>query len=187
MGYSSSNWVINMGSAIVFAFILVGQFMILPCFTRTKLLDSSRFKVFRTLKGKLTEMEKNLYWNESIRFVIELFFELALICAIRVKTNEINFRSERILTRSAQVMLALLVAFNYFVAYISVEHKRRWKLEEVTSRFGTLYEDINPSVDGSYYNLSIFLFGRLLFVATLVFLQDYVYFQLACVTWISLA
>lgn len=119
--------------------------------------------------------------------MIELFFELTLICAIRVKTNETDTRSEKILTRSAQVMLGLLVLFNWFVAYISVEHKRRWKLEEVASRFGTLYEDINPSVPGSYYNMSIFLLGRLVFVGALVFLQDYPYFQLAIVTWISLA
>lgn len=187
MSYSSSNWVMNMGSATIFAIIIIGQFFILPCFTRTRLLDCTRFKVLRNLKSKLIDMEQGLYWNEPMRFIIELYFELALICAIRVKTNETSTRSEKILTHSAQAMLALLVVFNYFVAHITVEHKRRWKQHEIASRFGTLYDDFNPSVPGSYYNMSIFLLGRLLFVGALIFLQDYVYFQLAIVTWISLA
>jgi hypothetical protein len=57
MSYASSNWVINMGSATIFAMILIGQYMILPCFTRTRLLDLCQIKVCRTLKGKLTAME----------------------------------------------------------------------------------------------------------------------------------
>jgi len=187
MGYSSSNWVINMGSEIIFVMLVFAQMLILPIFTRTRLLDSSRFKAIRLLKKELQSLESSLYWNQPVRTLIELFFELALITAIRVKTYETGNSSDMALTYSAVGVLCFLVALNYAIAYIAIEHKGQFKHSEVIKRFGTLYEDIDVSVPGSYYNVPIFMLCRMMVVIVIIFLQDFVHFQLAIVTWITLA
>jgi hypothetical protein len=108
MGYKTSNWVVNMGSAQYFLAIMLVQLITIPA-----LLACWRCSYCPRIKQKLQKTKQELMWNGFIRFFIEIYFELSLICAIRIKTFETDTVYERVFTYSACAVLAGLVLFNY--------------------------------------------------------------------------
>jgi len=121
MGFKTSNWVVNLGSATVFFFWMIALMIILPVFTKTALLD--RCRPGRRLKSTLRRTEQSLRWNQMMRFFIEMSFELSLVCAIRVKTYEKFSKNERFFTYSAVTILVALVAFTYLISIFLVDNR----------------------------------------------------------------
>jgi hypothetical protein len=148
MGYKTSNWVVNMGSSQFFLAFMVVQFLTTP-------LILACWKCDRCLciKNKLQESRESMKWNGFIRFFIEIYFELCLICVIRIKTFETDTRYEEAFTYSACAVLACLVLFNYLIA---------------------LWEGLNKNNRLGFFSVPIFLVCRLFFVYVLVFYQEWV-------------
>jgi hypothetical protein len=61
MGYQSSNWVVNLGSAIIFIVTMFVLKIVLPIFTLTRILHCRRS--CRKLKGKMKDIQQGLHWN----------------------------------------------------------------------------------------------------------------------------
>jgi hypothetical protein len=61
----------------------------------------------------MQKMRQALMWNGFIRFFIEAYFELVLLCAIRLKTFETDTRYEEFFTFSACAVFGGLIVFNY--------------------------------------------------------------------------
>jgi hypothetical protein len=173
MGYKTSNWVVNMGSSQYFLAIMIVQLITIPLILRC-------WKCSRCLcvKDKLERTKQELMWNGIIRFFIELFFELSLICVIRLKTHETDTIYEKAFTYSAAAVFGGLVLFNYCIAVYLTGQRRNAGRRRYDERFGTLWEGLDTRNRVGFFSVPFFLFCRLLFVCVLVLVleQDLVTF-----------
>jgi len=169
MGYKTSNWVVNMGSSQFFLAFMVVQFLTTP-------LIVACWKCDRCLciKNKLQESRESMKWNGFIRFFIEIYFELCLICVIRIKTFETDTRYEEAFTYSACAVLACLVLFNYLITLYLAGHRRDAGKKRFDDKYGTLWEGLNTNNRVGFFSVPIFLVCRLFFVYVLVFYQEWV-------------
>jgi hypothetical protein len=138
MGYSTSNWIINFGSAIIIFFLMIGLMLLMFIFTRTSLFGyegfteiikrKKRHNAPLNFKERFVEKVMNnqniFYWNPPLRFFIVVFFDLFLITFMRIKTFEMNDVFESLLTLSALAVFLGLILFVWKVARIQI-HKRR--------------------------------------------------------------
>lgn len=185
MGYTQSDLLINLGSAVVFIGIQIALMMLLPLFTRTRIL-SRRHRQTRRLKRKLKKIEQALYWNDNIRFVIELYFELALIAAIRVFTNETDTTYELVVTILAKLLIAFLAFFFFVVMNIAFMYKSKVRRELYEEVYGTVFEDLEQRKTGSFLNTVIFIAGRVYYVLVIVTLQKNPWLQVSLICLLSL-
>lgn len=185
MGYETTNLLLNFQSAIVFIVLQIGTMALLPIFTRTWLLDCKYRKV-RAFKRKLRKFEKGFYWNDNIRFIIEMYFELMLISMIRSFTREMDTTYEIIITALSIALLLGMLFFFLANLNISLMYKSRANVEEVEESVGTVFEDLDLRNSMSYLNTPLFLSGRIVFVFVLIFMQRMPWAQLMIICWLSL-
>jgi hypothetical protein len=109
-------------------------------------------------------------WNGFIRFFIEFYFELVLLCAIRIKTFEVDNVYEKFFTYSACATLGALVLFNYLIAVFLAGHRGGALKGELEEKYGTLWEGLDARNRLGFFSVPFFLVCRLFFVCVLVFL-----------------
>jgi hypothetical protein len=111
-----------------------------------------------------------------MRFFLELFFDLTLICAIRFETNERDTKFEQFFTYAAEAVLFSLVVFAWYIARILIHIRRDTEKEEVEAEYGTLYEGLDPSKRIGFMSTPFFCLCRLINIIFLIFYQKYVTF-----------
>ena len=181
MGYESSNPVLNLQSAIICIFVLIGKMIFVPLLARFHLLRWPPINKF------LKSLEKSLYWNAGLRMAKEMYFELLLIAMIRLKTHEFDTNYEKTMTILAFCWSGFLAVFAIGTCLLLLYVIRgKTEDENVQARYGTLFEDLKANQDSSLMFTPLFLVGRILFVAVILLLQSQPYFQVTLVMLIAL-
>jgi hypothetical protein len=159
--------------------------IVLPIFTRTWLLDCI-YPSVRAVKAKLVDMEKGYYWNDNIRLLIEMYFELMLVSLIRVYTREDDVKYEIFITVLSITTAVAMLAFFFKSLDIALSYKSMTKHEEIEETVGTIFEDLDERISLNYLFTPIFLLGRICFCYVLIFMQERPWLQVMLITWLSL-
>lgn len=148
---------------------------------------SCRWDWAAACKLRFTKMNRELYWNPLLRLVIEMYFELLIICGIRMKIGSNLNAYETSLTVFSWISGAALLAFAGVVLWLVLRFREKMDDDEIEEKYGTLFEDLDLSKDGSSFNIPVFIAVRVAFVLVLILLQPYPGIQVVLVTYIALA
>jgi len=165
LGYSNSNPIVSLSSGIIPIGTLLGLFLGYPIMAC--LLGYTRFtKARQKFKSKFDKLK----WNPPIRLVIEMHFELVLICAIRIVTFENDTTYEKAVTYGALAFFILLCLFSLYILDLSLFYKKRPHWAEGT--YDTIYDDLDPTRPLFFLVNPIFLMGRIYFVIVIMWMQS---------------
>jgi uncharacterized membrane protein len=162
-----------------------GLMLVLPIFTKTWLLDC-KWRRVRRFKRTLQGFEKGFYWNDNIRFILEMYFEVFLISMIRCFTREQDTKYEIAVTILAAVIAVGMVLFFLAVLNIALTYKSQTHNEEVEEKYGSIFEDLAHKRSFTYIYNPLFCYGRIYFVLVLIFMQKKPWAQVMLITWYSL-
>ena len=145
--------------------------------------------IIAKLRAKLRNY---FFWNGLQRFFMETFFELVLSAAINAKTAdwETSFPSEKYSNALSVIVLAiicvlLLVLPIFYICNFSALQFDRFGDTYGGVLEGTRYKDHKPSRSILFYPLTFFI-RRLLFVWNVLYLDDFLWAQLAIQTYTSI-
>ena len=146
MGYINSNPIYNMQQTFISIFVLCG--LIITDFFR-RLFGQLPFKVPNCSWGKLNVVKyffarklnfifENLYWNISLRVMIEVYIDFLLACMIRLTTRETDTKYEKFITYFNYVGIILLILFFFVTTYILWHYRNDFDNKSFNKRFEEL-------------------------------------------------
>ena len=170
--YKSTDPITNMDIIFLFAAGLV----VLPILLK---LCDLLFRCSRVLTKKIRNFKtKTAYWNLYLRFLLEVYLEMAIISLLRVQTLSFATKFDTMLTLFSICCVIVLMVYLLGAAPFLLKNHHRIKDESFSNRFGALVEGFQPRDKVVMYTPTAFMARRFIYAMMIVFLANYNFLQI---------
>ena len=93
-------------------------------------------------KKIVAKMEKYLYFNGTIRFYMEVFFDILLVASLNIHTADWDslFLAEQVSNYISLFFIALICIWPVGSIYLAWRQPEIWPDPEFVSKYGTIFE-----------------------------------------------
>ena len=120
----------------------------------------------------MTILSRKLFFNSIFRAVLESYLKFSISTWISVKKLDfsmVDTKEEIINVVMTFVFLAVIIGFPPLTYFILHKFKHKLDEEDFKGRFESLYLNVNTRIDRSILMITLFVFRRLVFAASIVF------------------
>ena len=138
-------------------------------------------------------MESYLYFNGTIRFLMEIFFDVAFVASMNLQTAdwETPFPSEAMSNDLSVVFIVLVSICPVVLLLLTWCRTSLWTKEKFTNRCGAIFDDLDPKKLERQERVTLiwpmlFFFRRIAFIIVVLRYRETLIMQLAVQNSISL-
>ena len=132
-------------------------------------------KVSTSLKRFKTE---TVYWNLYLRYLMEVFLELALSSLIRIQSFDFKTVADSVLTFYAMILLLILVFYAVQTALFLRKNHANIRLQNFKNKYGALVQGLQYREKTAMFYPTVFMVRRGIFALTIVYLSKLNVFQI---------
>lgn len=112
-----------------------------------------------------------LLFGFILRYIIEGYLELSVLCFINLKALKFNTAFQALTSVTVFIVLIIVILFPVFVPLFLYKNRKRFSEKLFKDRFNTLYEELKTDHYLLFIYQFLFLMRRLIFSFTLIFLM----------------
>ena len=184
MGFGSTYFVGNFGSALLIIIWLGLMYLLYPVF-----LFCGRNPKRTWCRRKAESMKNNLFWNGTILFIVEAYLDIMVCCLINIASirNPIKTFGAAISIGLSILLIIGCLAVPVITAFYLRPRFGQLNDSDMKERFGSIYEMINlESSNSAIIWPIVFCIRRAIFAVAVVFTKNPV-LQLMAFTYPTLA